>query len=86
MTSAVDPRLRESFCPAELEDPNKAWTITAEGQPPPTEAGGYPTDQERRAGLALQEHIAMTVRMSYQWKKIPASQHEHIQLLSEPDD
>jgi len=46
MTSAVDPRLRESFCPAELEDPNKAWTITAEGQPPPTEAGGNPRAAE----------------------------------------
>lgn len=88
MTSAVEPRLRVSISRPKLEDPNKGWTITglSEGQPPPTEAGGYATDPERRAGLALQEHIAMTVRMSYQWKKIPASQHEHIQLLSEPDD
>lgn len=88
MTSAVEPRLQVSISPAKVEDPNKRCVITglSEGQPAPTEAGGYPTDQERRAGLALQEHIAMTVRMSCQWKKIPASQHEHVQLLSEPDD
>jgi len=52
----------------------------------PTEASGHSTDEARRATTALREHIAMRERTSGQWKKIPASEHEHIQLLSEPDD
>ena len=58
---------------------------TAE-QIPPTEAGGYGTDEEVRAAIALQSHLAMGKQVSSVWKRIPASKHEHVQLSSEPDD
>jgi hypothetical protein len=52
----------------------------------PTEASGNITDEERRAEAALRGHLAMREQISVQWKKIPASEHEHVQLFSEPDE
>jgi hypothetical protein len=81
----VAPRLALSAKPPEISvdviitGPSPVWRA-------PTEASGFRTDEERRAEAALRGHLAMREHISAQWKRIPASEHEHVQLLSEPDD
>lgn len=74
-----------------LHDPSRQdFGVIITGQLPTetalTEASWYSTAEDRRAARALQEHISMQERMSGHWIKIPAADHEHVQLLSEPDD
>lgn len=85
MTSVTVPKV--SLSPKEFVVSGE-WNISglSERETPPTDASGYSGDEERHAAVALQGHIALLVGMLGEWKKIPSSVHEHVQLLSEPDD
>lgn len=74
--------------PAEVVAGAPAW-VTGGGlevQAARTEVGGKISAEELdRAAIALQQQLGMVME-ARDWKTIPAKQHEHPQLESEPDD
>lgn len=81
MTSITEPIV--SLYPTEFVVPDK-WNISglSERQTPPTDASGYPTDEERRAEVALAQEFGVSTALFRRVKAIVSETIRHEDGLS----